>query len=88
MIMLRLGVVLFAVFSVFCSSMGCVIVAYCRLVYMCAPNSGIAPEGGEEEEDLNEGRSTTEYHSELNGEHIVPGTVYSKCTVSQACSML
>jgi hypothetical protein len=39
----RLDVVLF-VNSVFCSLIGCVIVVYCRLVYMCAPISGVAPE--------------------------------------------
>jgi len=40
MMIVRLSIVSF-VNSVFCSLIGCVIVEYCRLVYMCAPNSGV-----------------------------------------------
>jgi len=41
MMIIRLGIVSF-VNSVFGSSIGCVIVVYCRLVYMCGLNSGVA----------------------------------------------
>jgi hypothetical protein len=64
---------------VFCSSIGCVIVVYCRLVYMCAPNSGVA------KKKLNEDISTVEYHSESNSQCAVTGAVHSEHMVCQAC---